>query len=74
MITDRQKSVLTFLHNFYMANGYPPSIQEIASDQEVACNSIQGNIISLEKKGFITKAKSRARSILLTSKGRDTLA
>ena len=73
MITDRQKSVLGFIRDYYAANSYPPSVQEIASDQDVVCNTIQGHIESLERKCLITKQPGKARSILLTKAGRNAL-
>lgn len=72
-ITLIQKNTLHFINTFYMANGFPPSIQEIASDSAVACNAIQGRIESLENNGFLTKKKRVARSIVLTRKGMDAL-
>ena len=74
MITDKQKGVLEFISHFYAANFYPPSVQEIASSQSVACNTIQGHVEALDKKGYITKQSGKARSIILTPKGREILA
>jgi repressor LexA len=73
MITEKQKVVLQFIHDYYTDNFYPPSIQEIAKSQTVACNSIQGHVEALDKKGYITKKPGKARSIVLTPKGREAL-
>ena len=70
-ITPGQKVTLQFIHEFYMANGYPPTIQEIASDRDVACNAAQGHVLALVEKGFITKTAGKARSIVITTKGRE---
>jgi SOS-response transcriptional repressor LexA len=72
-ITPIQKKTLDFIQTFYMANGFPPSIQEIASDSEVACNAIQGRVESLERNMFLTKKKRVARSIVLTEKGKQAI-
>lgn len=68
-----QRQTLEFIHMYYMANGYPPSIQDIASDRSVACNAIQGRIVSLQNHNYITKKAGVARSILLTDKGKDQI-
>jgi len=69
-ITPAQKISLTFIHEFTMANNYPPSIQEIASDRGVACNASQELVVALCKKGFITKEAGKARSLVITEKGK----
>ena len=74
MITEKQKDVLQFIQDYYSANFYPPSINEIAGSQKVVCNTVQGNVEALEKKGYITKKAAKARSIILTPKGREALA
>lgn len=68
-ITLIQLQTLKFIHGFYNTNGYPPSIVEIATANNVAGNAIQGRINSLIKKSFLTKKPKIARSLLLTEKG-----
>ena len=68
-ITLIQLQTLKFIHGFYSTNGYPPSIVEIATANNVAGNAIQGRINSLIKKSFLTKKPKIARSLLLTEKG-----
>jgi SOS-response transcriptional repressor LexA len=71
--TGIERQTLKFIQDFYLANGYPPSIQEISSDNNVACNAIQGRVVHLARKGYITKKDNVARSIVITRQGRDEL-
>ncbi len=67
--TDIQLETLTFIHDYQLANGYPPSIQEIALANNVACNAIQGRVNHLVEKGYVTKKGKVARSIVITPEG-----
>lgn len=71
--TDIQLETLNFIHQFNLANGYPPSIQEIASANNVACNAIQGRVNHLVDKGYVTKQAKIARSIIITPEGMEEL-
>lgn len=68
-ITRSQLITLTFINNFTVEHGYPPSIKEMAQDRNIANNASQEQVDALCKKGYITKQKFVARSTVLTEKG-----
>ena len=62
-ITDRQKEVLTFISSYTDANGYPPTVREISEHFGISIRAVQDHILALQKKGFLSQAQKRARSI-----------
>lgn len=69
-LTDRQRSILDFLKQFLMDNGYPPTIREIGAHFDIRSpRGVQDHLIALEKKGYIRRAKERSRGIELLSLG-----
>jgi DNA-binding MarR family transcriptional regulator len=72
-ITPIQKITLKFISQFIMANGFAPTIQEVASDRGVFSNAAKEHVDALVKKGFVTKQTHKARSIVITELGREAL-
>jgi len=67
-LTERQKSVYTFISTYQKQNGYPPTMQEIAGHLEISGNlGVIRHLTALEKKGFLTRTPGNSRSIRLTS-------
>ena len=66
-ITDRQKEVLTFISSFTESNGYPPTVREISDHFGISIRAVQDHILALQKKGFLSQAQKRARSIQVLS-------
>ena len=66
-ITDRQKEVLTFISSFTEESGFPPTVREISEHFEISIRAVQDHIIALQKKGFLSQAQKRARSITVLS-------
>ena len=66
-ITDRQKEVLTFISSYTDANGYPPTVREISEHFGISIRAVQDHILALQKKGFLSQAQKRARSIKVLS-------
>lgn len=62
-ITDRQKEVLDFISNFTEENVCPPTVREIGEHFGISLRAVQDHIAALQKKGFITQAAKRSRSI-----------
>ena len=62
-ITDRQKEVLDFIANFTEENVCPPTVREIGDHFGISLRAVQDHIAALQKKGFITQAAKRSRSI-----------
>ena len=66
-ITDRQKEVLTFISSFTETSGYPPTVREISDHFGISIRAVQDHILALQKKGFLSQAQKRARSIKVLS-------
>ena len=63
-LTEQQQTVLTFVTGFVEENGFPPTLREIGDAiGHVNVNAVRGHLAALEKKGYITKAPDKARSI-----------
>ena len=66
-ITDRQKEVLTFISSYTEESGYPPTVREISEHFGISIRAVQDHILALQKKGFLSQAQKRARSIKVLS-------
>ncbi|MBT8365454.1 MAG: transposase [Deltaproteobacteria bacterium] len=63
-LTDQQYKVLQYIDKHLHAKGFPPTLQEIGVAIGLNhVNAVRGHVLALEKKGYITKAPDRARSI-----------
>jgi len=63
-LTNRQYKVLQYIDKHLHTKGFPPTLQEIGVAIGLAnVNAVRGHVLALEKKGYITKAPDRARSI-----------
>ena len=63
-LTDQQESVLTFVEEFSRDRGFPPTLREIGDALGLPnVNAVRGHLAALEKKGYITRAPDKARSI-----------
>lgn len=66
-LTDRQRQTLDFIVKHLDANGYPPSLQEIAGALRISGNlGVLRHLRALESKGYITR-HAGARGIGLTA-------
>ncbi len=76
-VTERQQQVYDFLVAFLAANGYPPTLQEIAKHLHVSGNlGVLRHLKALEREGLITRNPGSSRSIALlgrSEKGSMTL-
>ena len=66
-ITDRQKEVLTYISSYTEESGYPPTVREISEHFGISIRAVQDHILALQKKGFLSQAQKRARSIKVLS-------
>ena len=65
-LTEQQQTVLTFIGRFVQEHGFPPTLREIGDAIGlVNVTAVRGHLAALEKKGYITKAPDKARSIQL---------
>ena len=66
-LTARQQQVYDFLSEHISANGYPPTLQEIAEHLHVSGNlGVLRHLGALERKGLISRNPGSSRSIVLT--------
>jgi repressor LexA len=67
-LTERQKSVYSFIQTYQKQAGYAPTMQEIAGHLQVSGNlGVMRHLAALEKKGYLTRTPGNSRSIRLTS-------
>lgn len=63
-ITQRQKAVLQFISEYIARSGYPPTFQEIADAFGIVSkHGVVRHLRALERKGYITRSDTLARSI-----------
>jgi repressor LexA len=68
-LTDRQQQVYAFLTAYLAANGYPPTLQEIARHLHVSGNlGVLRHLKALERAGLITRSPGSSRSIALVDR------
>lgn len=68
-LTRRQQQVYDFLIAYLAANGYPPTLQEIASHLHVTGNlGVLRHLKALEREGLITRNPGSSRSIALAKR------
>jgi repressor LexA len=68
-VTERQQQVYDFLVAFLAANGYPPTLQEIAKHLHVSGNlGVLRHLKALEREGLITRNPGSSRSIALVGR------
>ena len=67
-LTDRQHQVYTFLAGYLDANGYPPTLQEIAKHLHISGNlGVLRHLRALERAGLVTKHRHGKETRLHTS-------
>lgn len=64
-VTARQRQYLRFVATFTAANGYPPTVREMASAHGVTPNAVSDALDALERKGKIRRTPRTARSIVV---------
>ncbi len=65
-LTKRQNDILTFIKEYMVKYGYPPTVREIGSALGVSSPAtIHAHLTNLETKGFIKKQESKNRAIEL---------
>jgi repressor LexA len=72
-VTDKQREVLQFIHDFIDGNGYAPSIRDVAGKFDCSVKGAYDHVVALEKKTLIERARNRSRSILLAPRGKQVL-
>lgn len=68
-LTDKQKAVLSAIHNYWDKNKFYPTQREIAEQFGVSLAAIQNTITQLRKKEYLVKIEDRGhRNMRLTPK------
>jgi repressor LexA len=63
-LTERQRSILGFLKDFILENGYPPSLREVCEKFGISGpNNAAKHLDALERKGFIRRLSKASRAI-----------
>ncbi len=66
-LTESQEKVLEALRKWIDENGIPPTTRELAAVLDVSAASVYEQLGRLEKKGYISRSKNRARSLAVSS-------
>jgi repressor LexA len=64
-LSSRQRQVFDLLQHFIAAQGYPPSIRELAQALGISHSAAHGYLETLERKGFVRRDPARSRAIEL---------
>lgn len=65
-LTKRQEEILTFIKEYIVSNGYPPTVREIGRALGVSSPAtIHAHLTNLADKGFIKKEETKNRAIEL---------
>lgn len=71
-LTDRQKDILTFIKQFTLETGYPPTLREIGKHFQISSTfGVKRHLEALVKKGFINIESNASRGISLIRKNND---
>lgn len=63
-LTDRQREILTFIHNHIGENGYPPTVREIGQAFGIrSTNGVADHLKSLERKGYLERGSLKSRAL-----------
>jgi repressor LexA len=71
MVTDRQRAILEFLHEYVDEHGYPPTVREIG--QAVGLRSpstVHAHLAQLERAGLLRRDPTKPRALELTDRRR----
>ena len=73
-LTDRQEDILTFIKQFTLETGYPPTLREIGKHFQISSTfGVKRHLEALVKKGFINIESNASRGISLIRKNSDDI-
>ena len=74
-LSERQVRILRFVQDFTGRHPYPPTVEDITMGCGISGRSVTHyNLTILERRGYMTRVPSAARTIVLTKKGRSKAA
>jgi len=68
-LTQRQRDILDFIHQYREDAGFPPSVREIGERFGLAPATVQDHIKALERKGSLERRPHRSRSLSPVARG-----
>jgi repressor LexA len=73
-LTDRQEEILTFIKQFTLDSGYPPTLREIGKHFQISSTfGVKRHLEALVKKGFINIESNASRGISLVRRNSEDL-
>jgi repressor LexA len=72
MVTERQRAILDYLHEYVEQHGYPPTVREIG--QAVGLRSpstVHAHLAQLERAGLLRRDPTKPRALELTDRRRE---
>lgn len=71
-LTDRQEEIFSFIKQFTLESGYPPTLREIGKNFQISSTfGVKRHLEALVKKGFINIESNASRGISLVRKNTD---
>ncbi len=68
-LTERQRRVLTYVHNFIQEHGYSPTIREISDALGYrSVSAVHAHLRNLQAKGCLSCAKDKPRTLRVLAK------
>jgi len=64
-LTPKQLRILTFVRDFMRANGYAPTMQELADEFGISKVTVFEHVSALQRKGYLKRSRHKARSLQL---------
>lgn len=73
-LTDRQEEILTFIKQFTLESGYPPTLREIGKHFQISSTfGVKRHLEALVKKGFINIESNASRGISMIRRNSEDL-
>ena len=70
-LSQRQGRILAFIQDYTARHVYPPALREIVEGCDLSSTSVAlYNLVALGQRGYLTRTRDVARSIVLTERGR----
>ena len=64
-LTPKEKESLRFIRAYVAQHGYAPSIPDVAREAGISFTVARGRSQALQRKGYVSRARHRARSLVL---------
>jgi len=73
-LSERQKNILSFIHDYVQDNTRPPTIREIGKAVDISSTSVVNyNLTKLKERGFLERTAEVSRGLRLTNKAATAL-